>query len=202
MKLRKRATYRFSNGLISNRNRPRRSQNKVVSTNIAMSIENSLEAKLEAFSEVGENWIEITIPMITASEGNGGLKKSFKKDGKVFYTSEHWSEKNRRHKLQKGNIFLMLRPLRSYLHLPCVIILTRYAPKKLGKFDNLPMAFKYILDAICEVITSDYRPGRADDLIEDEIDVLYKQVISEKYAVKIKIEMVKYVCDKKALRSC
>lgn len=82
----------------------------------------------------------------------------------------------------------MLNPHKSKLKLPCRIEFTRYAPKKLDRFDNLPMSLKYILDACCEVITGDLRPGRADDT--EEIDVVYKQEISKEYALKIIIRML------------
>lgn len=65
--------------------------------------------------------------------------------------------------------------------------MTRHAPKKLDRHDNLPMSLKYILDACCAVITNDYRPGRADD--DENIQVTYNQVISKQYAVKIHFSM-------------
>ena len=141
------------------------------------------------FSESGDNWVEITLPIKTFSEANGGAKKSFKFKGQSWTKSEHWTDRYKRHKRQKGMVGLTLRPFKNQLKIPCVITLTRFAPRKLDKFDNLPMSFKWILDAICEVITGDYRPGRADDTIEDDIDVIYKQVISKEYAVKIRIQM-------------
>lgn len=139
--------------------------------------------------------VEIFTPIITVSEANGGRKKKVKtvdKNGKISYSyqSEHWSEKATRHKRQKTLIHYMLNPHKNKLKLPCRIEFTRYAPKKLGKFDNLPMSLKWILDAICEVITGDYRPGLADDIIEDDIDVFYKQEISKEYALRIIIRMI------------
>lgn len=157
---------------------------------VAPKNKNLTQAKLGMFSMKGDGWVELTLPIITVSESNGGVKKAIKFNGKTRYKGEHWSEKDHRHKKQKGQVHLLLKPLRSLLKLPCRITLTRFAPKKLGRFDNLPMAFKWILDAICEVITNDYRPGRADDDIEDEIDVVYKQVISPEYGVKIHIQML------------
>ncbi len=44
---------------------------------------------------------------------------------------------------------------------------------------------KYILDAVCAVITNDYRPGRADSC--EQIDVKYDQVVSQKYGVLVEI---------------
>lgn len=139
------------------------------------------------FSEKGENCVVAMLPILTHSEANGGPKKSIRRQGKTIQKGEHWTDAAKRHKRQKGVVLMMLRKYQKDIKLPCVITLTRYAPKKLGKFDNLPMAFKWILDAVCEVITGDYRPGLADDIIEDDIDVIYKQVISKEYAVKIEI---------------
>ena len=140
---------------------------------------------LKRFSEIGDGWVEFTMPVITVSEANGGAKKSYKKNGKTCYKGEHWSEKDRRHKLQKGNVALMLRPICKGLRMPCHITLTRFAPRKLDKFDNLPMSMKYILDSICEIITNDYRPGRADS--HEGLNVSYDQIASKEYAVKVKI---------------
>ncbi len=143
-------------------------------------------AQIKRFTKIGDGWIEITIPMITVSEANGGVKKSYIRNGKTCYKNEHWSEKNRRHQLQKGSVALMLRPHRNSLALPCSITLTRYAPRKLDRFDNLPMSMKYILDSICEIITQDFVPGRADS--HEGFEVHYDQFISKEYGIKIRIE--------------
>lgn len=129
--------------------------------------------------------VELFLPILTVSESNGGMKKAVKKNGKTVYQNEHWSEKAKRHKSQKRHVHAILSQYREQLALPCMIILTRFAPNKLDKHDNLPYSLKWILDAICEVITGDYRPGRAD--ASDEIEVKYQQVSSKEYAVKIEI---------------
>lgn len=131
--------------------------------------------------------VEIYLPILTVSEANGGAKKLSWRMGKRVRRKEHWSEANKRHKMQKGAVMYALSPHRSKLHLPCLITITRYAPDKLDKSDNLPMSMKWVLDMICAVITQDFRPGRADD--SDEIDVLYRQEKCEQYGVRIKIEM-------------
>ena len=146
-----------------------------------------VEARLNHFSEKGDGWIEISMPIFTASEANGGVKSPYKRNGKTYYKAEHWSEKHRRHKLQKGSVALFLRPHRSDISLPCEITLTRFAPDKLDRFDNLPMSLKWVLDAVCEVITGDYRPGLADSC-DEILDVKYSQVQSKEYGVKIRIE--------------
>lgn len=155
---------------------------------VATPFENSTQSKLKLFSFKGTNFVEITIPLVTVSEANGGKKKKLRRAGKTVYRSESWVDAYKRHKKQKGIVHLMLKPLRSALKLPCHITLTRYAPDKLDRFDNLPMAFKWILDACCEIITGDYRPGRADDT--DLIDVSYKQELNSEYGIKIHIHDV------------
>jgi hypothetical protein len=147
-----------------------------------------LERPFTLFSEKRGNSVIAMLPIETRSEANGGPKKAVKVKGRTVFKAEHWSEKAHRHKRQKGFVSMMLNKFRKDIKLPCIITLTRYAPGKLDKFDNLPMSFKWILDAICEIITGDYRPGHADNAIEDEIDVIYKQVISKEYGVAIQIQ--------------
>lgn len=163
-------------------------------TDIATDLKKPTEAKLKRFSEVGPNWVKISLPIVTVSEANGGAKRRVKRIKNKVTTKvtkgEHWTDKSARHKRQKGAVALLLKPLRSHLKLPCHITLTRYAPSKLDRFDNLPMSMKWILDSCCEIITGDYRPGRADDT--DEIDVTYRQVLSKEYGVTILIEMEGY----------
>ena len=119
----------------------------------------------------GHDWIELHLPIMTVSEAN---------------ISEHWTKKAKRHKTQKASVRYLLTPHASSLRLPCEIYLTRYAPRKLDRHDNLPISMKYILDAVCEVITGDYRAGRADD--SEEINVTYSQVPSSSYGIRIRIE--------------
>lgn len=166
----------------------RRSPNSKGDTDIASKVKNSVEIKCGAFVETGEDWIKLMLPVFTASEANGGVKKSYIRNGKKCYKGEHWTDKHRRTKLQKGTTFMMLRPYASMLKLPCKLILTRFAPRTLDKRDNLPMSLKYILDAVCAVITGDYRPGRADS--SEEIDVIYNQVVSKEYGVMVEIQNV------------
>lgn len=146
-----------------------------------------LDVPFKLYSKSAPGYIECTMPVYTASEANGGPKKKVMKSGKMVCRSEHWAEASKRHNSQKSLVAMMLKKYAKEIKLPCVITLTRFAPKKLDKFDNLPMSFKWILDAICEIITGDYRPGLADDSIEDEIDVVYKQETSKGYGVKIEL---------------
>ncbi len=160
----------------------------VGNTDTPVKQENATESLLKLSSQVGQDWVELTLPILTVSEANGGRKKKTRRAGKIVFKNEHWTDAHKRHKKQKGMVALMLRRHRKMLRLPCHITFTRYAPDKLDRLDNLPMAFKWILDAVCEIITGDYRPGRADDT--EEIDATFKQVHSKEYGVKILIRML------------
>lgn len=98
---------------------------------------------------------------------------------------EPWRVKYLRHKKQQQLVAFVLRPLRDKLQLPCQIILTRYAPTLLDKFDNLPMSFKYIVDAVCAIITGNYVAGKADS--DERISISCDQVKSKDYGIKIEI---------------
>lgn len=180
-------TFLFETPSISRSKARSLSQKDKGNTNVLVDNKNPLELKCEPFVESGEDWIKMMLPIFTASEANGGVKKSYMYQGKKCYKNEHWTEKHKRTKIQKGNVFMMLRPYVKMLKLPCTVTLTRYAPRKLDKNDNLPMSLKYVLDAICAVITGDYRPGRADS--SDEINVVYNQVPSKQYGVLLEIKL-------------
>lgn len=97
--------------------------------------------------------------------------------------------KARRHRIQKQRIFqqfIIDRPLTPPF--PCHVILTRIAPRKLDKDDNLPYSLKWIKDAVSEKLTGITQAGRADG--DDRITWEYKQKKGDKpreYAVQIEI---------------
>ncbi len=97
----------------------------------------------------------------------------------------HWSVKHKRHKIQKQRIRLQFLIEKPSIKQPCKCILTRIAPRKLNDHDNLPMSFKWVVDAIAEELTGNYVPGRADDCTE--IKWIYKQERGKvrEYALKI-----------------
>ena len=115
--------------------------------------------------------VVLTLPIRTVSEAN---------------CFEPWQKKHKRHKNQKKLVFFALLEVKHLIKLPCKIKYIRYAPKELDVFENLPMSFKYINDAVCAEITGDHRPGRADGT--KEIIQSCDQVKSKQYAVKIIIE--------------
>lgn len=158
-------------------------QNKAGGVLVALNEENVLEGFKMSFTKDGF-LIDGYMNIKTVSEANG--VKTRGANGRM--KNEHWRTAWVRHRQQKSWTKIMLREFKEFIALPCKITLTRYAPEKLDKYDNLPMAFKWVLDAICELITGDERPGRADGLIEDKIEVIYKQETSKSYYIRISLE--------------
>lgn len=88
-------------------------------------------------------------------------------------SSEHWAIKAKRHKKQKQFIkraFLADRPL---IQLPCTVTLTRIDSHELDEHDNLPISFKWVVDAIADWFFPGKAAGRADDT--DQIKWKYRQ---------------------------
>lgn len=148
---------------------------------------NSTEGKLGLVLEARQGKVILSLPVTTVSEANGGVKKSFvNKAGKTCYKNEHWRERNDRHKLQKRMVYLALNPVRNFISFPCHVKITRLAPKKVDRWDNLPYSVKWILDSVCAILTGDFRPGRADD-DDEKITVSYDQFVNKDYFVIIEI---------------
>jgi hypothetical protein len=99
-------------------------------------------------------------------------------------STEHWRQKHARHLVQKNWIKAHFRMEEKPLALPIHIKLTRIAPNRLDRWDNLPMSFKYILDEICAHLVPGKAPGRADD---DEINITveYTQIASKEYGIMV-----------------
>lgn len=114
--------------------------------------------------------IEFILPIRTVSEAN---------------CFEAWRKKHARHKAQKRAIYIALCPHKHLLRLPCTVRITRYGPRLLDEHDNLRIAVKYLLDAICEIITNEFCPGRADGKAGFTFE--YAQEKNKKYSVKIEI---------------
>jgi hypothetical protein len=121
-------------------------------------------------SNFSDGKVNLDLPLQTVSEAN---------------CFEHWTKKHARHKNQQKIVALALKPLRDKIKLPCKILLIRLAPGKLDKFENLPMSFKYIVDAICAIITGNYVAGRADS--DERISIACDQIESKLYGVRIEI---------------
>lgn len=122
--------------------------------------------------------LSVKIPIKTISEAN---------------THEHWTKSNKRHQNQKKAVKLILTPyfndstLSHILCLPCTISLTRIAPRSLDVDENLPMAFKWVKDAICELFLPGKAIGRADD--DKRIQTKYEQMkgLPKEYAILVEI---------------
>jgi len=125
---------------------------------------------IETKVECQDGKITLELPIKTVSEAN---------------CFEGWKQKYGRHKDQQRILSLYLYPLKSKIKLPCKISLTRLAPNELDTFDNLPMSFKYIVDAICSIITGEYRPGKADS--DKRISISCDQVKSKIWGIKVEI---------------
>lgn len=115
---------------------------------------------------------EVRLPIKTVSEAN---------------SSEHWTRKSKRHKLQKKWITLAYHRDKPKLPKRASILLTRIAPRILDASDNLPMCFKYVKDYIADLINPGLAAGRADD--SQDLHWVYSQERGEtrEYAVVIKI---------------
>ncbi|SRR5260221_14655597 len=88
------------------------------------------------------------LPLKTVSEAN---------------SSEHWTKKAKRHKMQKWVVKKVFMDNNLRFDLPVEITLTRIAPRELDKEDNLPCSMKYLRDYISDQLRPGLAPGRADD---------------------------------------
>lgn len=122
--------------------------------------------------------MKIKLPIKTVSEANLG--------------HEHWTKKHKRHKLQKEAIKLACSNRITPDMLPCTIKLTRIAPRFLDLHDNLPMSFKFILDALASLLVPGKAIGQADS--DKRIEVRYEQKKGNQKEYAIEIEIIKY-CD-------
>lgn len=104
-------------------------------------------------------------------------------------STEHWTKKARRHKLQKRRItqqFLIDKPP---IFPPCKCIITRIAPNALDLHDNLRYSLKWVVDAIAENLTGDLVPGRADG--NKQITWEYKQERGKVREYALRIQLIK-----------
>jgi hypothetical protein len=127
-------------------------------------------ALINAKSEVNEGKATFDLPIRTVSEAN---------------CFEPWRKKYERHKEQKRLVAKSLTPHKGSFRLPARIFLTRFAPVSLDEFDNLPVSFKYIVDAICAILTGNYTAGRADG--DKRISIACGQEKSDAYGIRIEI---------------
>ena len=134
---------RNADGSISHREGSPRPKKGKGNTKVAGKRKKKPTAKITMKSEFSENRVVLDLPLQTVSEAN---------------CFEHWTKKHERHKAQQRMVALALNPLKEKIKLPCKVMLIRFAPDDLDAFENLPMSFKYIVDAVCSILTGDYRP--------------------------------------------
>jgi hypothetical protein len=170
MKSRFEVPIRNQDGLNSRSKVPRKRQKGSTRVKVAGRAKKRLYAKIDMKSEVSERSVIVDLPIRTVSEANN---------------FEPWRVKYCRHKEQQRIVAIGLKPLRDKIKLPCKIVLTRFAPDFLDVFDNLPMSFKYIVDAVCAIITGEYRAGKADG--DKRITLGCDQQKSEAYGIRIAI---------------
>lgn len=74
--------------------------------------------------------------------------------------------------------------------LPCLITMTRIAPRKLDAKENLPMSFKWFSDGLADYLKPGLAAGRADD--DERMQWKFEQEKGEpkQYAIRIKIEKI------------
>lgn len=99
----------------------------------------------------------------------------------------HWRERLKRKHAQQQEVKAELHNammIRKF-EFPVLVTLTRIGPKKLDKRDNLPRAFKAIVDQIAASLG-------VDDGEEDKIDWKYEQepIGVRQYSIRIEIETV------------
>jgi len=113
-----------------------------------------------------------TMPIKTTSEAN---------------SREHWHKKAQRHSMQKMAVKSFMNVDRPDIRSPCLIKLTRIAPRKLDRYENLPMSMKYILDQICDYIHPGKAAGRADDDPNIHVEYSQEKGLPKEYAIRIEI---------------
>lgn len=110
-------------------------------------------------------------------------------------TREHWAKKNRRANGSKSKknptlgqrptVRLVLQTKATRPKLPCVIRLTRIAPRKLDPGGNLATALKHVQDGCADWIGID---DRHDNLVKYEY---FQEQVSKTYGLRIEIVEVK-----------
>jgi len=78
-------------------------------------------------------------------------------------STEHWRTKNKRHIVQKTYVNSSFLNDQFSCPMPCVVKITRIAPRMLDDHDNLRVSVKWIADQIAVNLTKVVTPGRADD---------------------------------------
>lgn len=98
---------------------------------------------------------------------------------------QHWTKKHRKRKSQIWSVKSAWMDLNDKkVHLPSLVVLCRHSPRELD-YDNLVGAFKWIRDAIADILIPGKAPGRADK--SSDLEFKYTQEKSKKKYVSINI---------------
>jgi hypothetical protein len=116
------------------------------------------------------------IPLRIESEGN---------------KNEHWRTKSLRKEKVKRAITLSLRN-QIQSKPPCLVKLTRIAPRMLDEEDNLPSAMKWPKDCIADLMIPGLQAGRADDK-KHGLTWEFHQAKGKVREYALKIEIIKQV---------
>lgn len=103
-------------------------------------------------------------------------------------SSEHWTVKAKRHKKQKLMIKKVFLSERPPVQPPCIVSITRIAPRELDEHDNLRVSLKWIADALAEYLVPGKANGRADDDKRIQWHFSQKKGLIREYGVYVKIE--------------
>lgn len=114
--------------------------------------------------------IKLTIPIDLKSEMN---------------VMQHWTKKHRKRKSQIWAVKASwLENKTKNVHLPSLIVLCRHSPRELD-YDNLVGAFKWIRDAVADLMIPGKAPGQADK--SGELEFKYTQEKSKEKYISISI---------------
>lgn len=104
---------------------------------------------------------------------------------------QHWTKKHRKRKSQIWAIkSAWMEKKQKNVQLPSKVILCRHSPRELD-YDNLVGAFKWIRDAVADLLIPGKAPGQADK--SGDIEFEYKQEKSKKKYISITVSSRKNV---------
>jgi hypothetical protein len=81
---------------------------------------------------------------------------------------EHWAVKNKRKKQQQRDFAILWKSKHPNIPLPARITFTRYSCQLMDRHENLPSAFKHIVDELCRQIKMDDGDARLEFRYEQE----------------------------------
>jgi hypothetical protein len=121
--------------------------------------------------EKPDNSLAFVVPIKLISEANNG---------------DHWAKKAaRKDKIRKEIKLFWLSVDSSKVTLPCIIKLTRAAPRQLD-YDNLVYAMRNVTNILAEILIPGLKPGQADGDKRLKFEYLQRKVPMT-YAVEIEI---------------